>query len=97
MRCTDLYRQYYRADKLVAELTKTRIWKSATREAKVIGIQQIELDSRAEAENVLALAQAEKSGFWGHCVSAKYLKRQQDRQDAGMEKGYGWPLKKSCI
>lgn len=56
----DLYCEYYRADKLVAELTKNENLEVSDAEAKVIGIQQIELDSREEAENVLALTQAEK-------------------------------------
>ena len=66
----DLYCEYYRADKLVAELTKNENLEVSDAEAKVIGIQQIELDSRAEAENVLALAQAEKADFGA--IAAKY-------------------------
>ena len=45
----DLYCEYYRADKLVAELTKNENLEVSDAEAKVIGIQQIELDSREEA------------------------------------------------
>ena len=66
----DLYCEYYRADKLVAELTKNENLEVSDAEAKVIGIQQIELDSREEAENVLALTQAEKADFGA--IAAKY-------------------------
>ena len=87
----DLYCEYYRADKLVAELTKNDrgTLEVSDAEAKVIGIQQIELDSRAEAENVLALAQAEKADFGGYC--SQIFKGQPHRQDAGMAKGHGRP------
>ena len=71
MRCTFVL-QYYRADKLVAELTKTRTWESVTRRPKVIGIQQVSWIQEAEAENVLALAQAEKADFGA--IAAKYSK-----------------------
>ena len=77
----DLYCQYYRADKLVAELTKNENLEVSDAEAKVIGIQQIELDSRAEAENVLALAQAEKADFGA--IAAKYSK--DSRTDRTLE------------
>ena len=77
----DLYCQYYRADKLVAELTKNENLEVSDAEAKVIGIQQIELDSRAEAENVLALAQAEKADFGA--IAAKYSKN--SRTDRTLE------------
>lgn len=77
----DLYCQYYRADKLVAELTKNENPEVSDAEAKVIGIQQIELDSRAEAENVLALAQAEKADFGA--IAAKYSK--DSRTDRTLE------------
>ena len=78
----DLYCQYYRADKLVAELTKNENLEVSDAEAKVIGIQQIELDSRAEAENVLALAQAEKADFGA--IAAKYSK--DSRTDRTLER-----------
>ena len=77
----DLYCEYYRADKLVAELTKNENLEVSDAEAKVIGIQQIELDSRAEAENVLALAQAEKADFGA--IAAKYSK--DSRTDRTLE------------
>ena len=85
----DLYCQYYRADKLVAELTKNENLEVSDAEAKVIGIQQIELDSRAEGRECFGPGPGRESGFWGYC--SQIFKGQQDRQDAGMEKGYGWP------
>ena len=77
----DLYCEYYRADKLVAELTKNENLEVSDAEAKVIGIQQIELDSREEAENVLALTQAEKADFGA--IAAKYSKN--SRTDRTLE------------
>lgn len=42
----DLYCEYYRADKLVAELTKDENLEVSDAEAKVIQVQQIVLDSQ---------------------------------------------------
>ncbi len=59
----ELYRMYYRADKMVEEMTGEQNLEVSDAEAKVIEIQQIRLDTREEAEEVLALAQAEGADF----------------------------------
>lgn len=59
----ELYCEYYRADKLVAELTKNENLEVSDAEAKVIQVQQIELDTRERAEDILAQVQAEKADF----------------------------------
>ena len=59
----DLYCRYFRADKLVAELTKAENLEVSDAEAKVIQIQQIRLDSRQEAETVLTQVQTENADF----------------------------------
>lgn len=71
----ELYCQYYRADKLVAELTENENLEVSDAEAKVIEIQQIELDSGEEAESVLAQAQGEKADF--AAIAAKYSRDSQ--------------------
>ena len=53
----DLYCMYYRADKMVEEMTQGQNLEVSDAEAKVIEIQQIRLDTREEAEEVLTLAQ----------------------------------------
>lgn len=59
----ELYCDYYRADKLVAELTKNENLEVSDAEAKVIQVQQIELDTRERAEDILSQVQAEKADF----------------------------------
>lgn len=59
----DLYCMYYRADKMVEEMTKGQNLEVSDAEAKVIEIQQIRLDTREEAEEVLTLAQEEGADF----------------------------------
>ena len=71
----ELYCQYYRSDKLVAELTAGENLEVSDAEAKVIEVQQIELDSREEADTVLAAARAEKADFTS--IAAKYSKTGQ--------------------
>ena len=74
----ELYCEYYRADKLVAELTGKENLEVSDAEAKVIEVRQIVLDSREEAEAVLAQTQAEKADFAS--IAARYSKdRQIDR------------------
>ena len=62
-RCIDLYCMYYRADKMVEEMTQGQNLEVSDAEAKVIEIQQIRLDTREEAEEVLTLAQEEGADF----------------------------------
>lgn len=59
----ELYCQYYRADKLVAEMTKDENLEVSDAEAKVIQVQQIELDTRERAEDILSQVQAENADF----------------------------------
>lgn len=59
----DLYCMYYRADKMVEEMTQGQNLEVSDAEAKVIEIQQIRLDTREEAEEVLTLAQEEGADF----------------------------------
>lgn len=59
----DLYCMYYRADKMVEEMTQGQNLEFSDAEAKVIEIQQIRLDTREEAEEVLTLAQEEGADF----------------------------------
>lgn len=59
----DLYCMYYRADKMVEEMTQGQNLEVSDAEAKVIEIQQIRLDTREEAEEVLTLAQEEEADF----------------------------------
>lgn len=59
----ELYCEYYRADKLVAELTKDENLEVSDAEAKVIQVQQIELDTRERAEDILGQVRAEKADF----------------------------------
>ncbi len=58
-----LYERYYLANKLVNELTKDTDLEISDSEAKVIDIQQIVLDSQAEAETAYSLAAAEGADF----------------------------------
>lgn len=59
----DLYCEYYRADKLVGELTKNENLEVSDAEAKVIQVQQIELDTRERAEDILSQVRQEKADF----------------------------------
>ena len=59
----DLYCMYYRADKMVEEMTQGQNLEVSDAEAKVIEMQQIRLDTREEAEEVLTLAQEEGADF----------------------------------
>ena len=59
----DLYCEYYRADKLVAELTKDENLEVSDAEAKVIQVQQIVLDSRERAEDILSQVQQANADF----------------------------------
>ena len=59
----DLYCMYYRADKMVEEMTQGQNLEVSDAEAKVIEIQQIRLDTREEAEEVLTLAREEGADF----------------------------------
>lgn len=59
----DLYCEYYRADKLVAELTRDENLEVSDAEAKVIQVQQIVLDSRERAEDILSQVQQENADF----------------------------------
>lgn len=59
----DLYCEYYRADKLVGELTKNENLEVSDAEAKVIEVQQIELDTRERAEDILSQVQQENADF----------------------------------
>ena len=59
----DLYCEYYRADKLVAELTKDENLEVSDAEAKVIQVQQIVLDSRERAEDILSQVQQPNADF----------------------------------
>ena len=54
---------YYRADKLAEELTRDQDLEVSDAEAKVIDVLQIQLETREEAEEVLAEAQAEGADF----------------------------------
>lgn len=58
-----LYCEYYRADKLVSELTKGENLEVSDAEAKVIQIQQIALNTADEAQAVLEQVQGEKADF----------------------------------
>lgn len=59
----DLYCEFYRADKLVGELTKNENLEVSDAESKVIHVQQIELDTRERAEDVLSQVRQEKADF----------------------------------
>ena len=59
----DLYCEYYRADKLVAELTRDENLEVSDAEAKVIQVQQLVLDSRERAEDILSQVQQENADF----------------------------------
>lgn len=59
----DLYCEYYRADKLVGEMTRNENLEVSDAEAKVIQVQQIELDTRERAEDILSQVQQEKADF----------------------------------
>lgn len=59
----ELYLMYYRADKLAEEMTKDQDLEVSDAEAKVIDVLQIQLETREEAEEVLAEAQAEGADF----------------------------------
>jgi len=58
-----LYCEYYRADKLVSELTKGESLEVSDAEAKVIQVQQIALDTADEAQLVLEQVRREKADF----------------------------------
>lgn len=59
----DLYCKYYRADKLVGELTKDENLEVSDAEAKVIHVQRIKLESREQAEVILEQVNGEKADF----------------------------------
>ena len=60
----DLYCEYYRADKLVGELTRNENLEVSDAEAKVIQVQQIELDTRERAEDILSQVRQENADFF---------------------------------
>lgn len=70
-----LYCEYYRADKLVSELTKDENMEISDAEAKVIQIQRITLADRESADSVLAEVQAEGANF--ETIAKKYSKDAQ--------------------
>ena len=59
----ELYLMYYRADKLAEELTRDQDLEVSDAEAKVIDVLQIQLETREEAEEVLAEVRAEGADF----------------------------------
>lgn len=58
-----LYCEYYRADKLVKEMTEGEDLEVSDAEAKVIQIQQIALEDATEAQRVLEQVRGEKADF----------------------------------
>lgn len=58
-----LYCEYYRADKLVSELTRDENLEVSDAEAKVIEVQQIVLESDGEARALLEQVHGEKADF----------------------------------
>lgn len=58
-----LYCEYYRAEKLVTELTRGENLEVSDAEAKVIQIQQIALETSEEAQTVLEQTQRENADF----------------------------------
>lgn len=67
-----LYCEYYRADKLVTELTRDENMEISDAEAKVIQIQRITLADRETADSVLAEVQAGGADF--ETAAKKYSK-----------------------
>lgn len=59
----DLYSQYYRAEKLVSELTSAENLEVSDAEAKVIRVQQIVVEDREQAQELLEQVQGENSDF----------------------------------
>ena len=72
---SELYSQYYLADKLVTSLTENENLEVSDAEAKVIQILQIELDTREEAEAVFEQVSQEKADF--SSIAAKASKDSQ--------------------
>lgn len=68
----DLYCEYYRADKLVTELTSDQNLEISDAEAKVIQVQPIAVSDRQTAEEVLAQVQAEGADF--SAIAKKYAR-----------------------
>ena len=66
----ELYCEYYRADKLVTELTQDQNLEISDAEAKVIEVLPISVRNRQTAEEVLAQAQAEGADF--SAIAKKY-------------------------
>lgn len=60
----DLYRDYWRAEKLVEQLTGGMDLEVSDSEAKVIDLAQIEFDDQGSAEVVFEKLQAEKTDFY---------------------------------
>lgn len=82
-----LYCQYYRADKLVSEMTKDENMEISDAEAKVIQIQLIALADRETADKVLTEVQAEGADF--ESIAKKYSKGEQlnKQLERGVDKG----------
>lgn len=70
-----LYCEYYRADKLVSEMTKDENMEISDAEAKVIQVQRMVLADRETADSVLAEAQAGGANF--EAIAKKYSKDAQ--------------------
>ena len=77
----DLYCMYYRADKMVEEMTQGQNLEVSDAEAKVIEIQQIVLEDRETADQVLELVQAEGADFAS--IAGQYSVEEEVRESIG--------------
>lgn len=68
----ELYCEYYRADKLVTELTQSESMEISDAEAKVIEVQEIVFDDRQKAEEAFAQLKADGADFGA--IAKKYVK-----------------------